>query len=63
MVLTASSCQSVTLEWDSVGGARTYERTKPFFLGLVMGQLVVGGVWLVIDSMTGTVGNVIPVFY
>jgi hypothetical protein len=45
------------------GGARTYERTKPFFLGLVMGQLVGGGVWLVIDSMTGTVGNVIPVFY
>ena len=24
MVLTASSCQSVTLEWDSVAGARTY---------------------------------------
>jgi hypothetical protein len=45
------------------GGARSYERTKPFFLGLVMGQLVVAGVWLVIDSMTGTVGNVIPVFY
>jgi len=45
------------------GGARTYERTKPFFLGLVMGQLVVAGVWLVIDSFTGTVGNVIPLFY
>lgn len=45
------------------GGARTYERTKPFFLGLVMGQLVVAGVWLVIDSLTGAVGNVIPVFY
>jgi hypothetical protein len=45
------------------GGAKTYERTKPFFMGLIMGQLVVGGVWLVIDSFTGTVGNRIPVFY
>ncbi len=46
-----------------LGGARTFERTKPFFLGLVLGQLVVGGLWLAIDSLTGTVGNVIPVFY
>lgn len=45
------------------GGAKLYERTKPFFMGLIMGQLAIGGLWLIIDSFTGSVGNVIPVFY
>ena len=45
------------------GGAKLYERTKPFFMGLIMGQLAIGGLWLIIDSLTGSVGNVIPVFY
>ena len=44
-------------------GAGTYERTKPFFVGLILGQLVIAGLWLIVDSFTGTVGNVIPVFY
>ena len=44
-------------------GARTYERTKPFFVGLILGQLVIAGLWLIVDGFTGTVGNVIPVFY
>ncbi|MCY3738718.1 MAG: hypothetical protein OXG13_20130 [Gemmatimonadaceae bacterium] len=45
------------------GGAATYERTKPFFVGLILGQLVIAGLWLIVDSFTGTVGNVIPVLY
>ena len=45
------------------GGAKMYERTKPFFMGLIMGQLTAGGLWLIVDSITGSVGNVIQVFY
>jgi len=44
------------------GGPRMYRQTRPFFLGVVLGQFVVGGLWLLIDSYTGMVGNVIPVY-
>ncbi|NKB66810.1 MAG: hypothetical protein GKR89_07110 [Candidatus Latescibacteria bacterium] len=45
------------------GGIGLYNKVKPFFLGLVIGQFATGGFWLVIDSITGTVGNVIPVMF
>ena len=32
---------------------------RPFFLDLILGQLLPGGIFLVIDHFTGTVGNVI----
>ena len=41
------------------GGADLYHRTRPFFMGLILGQLLPGGIFLVIDHFTGTVGNVI----
>jgi len=44
------------------GGPHMYRQTRPFFLGIVLGQFVVGGLWLLIDSYTGIVGNVIPVY-
>ena len=44
------------------GGPGLYQKTRPFFLGVVLGQFVVGGLWLVIDGFTGMVGNVIPVY-
>lgn len=44
------------------GGPRMYQQTRPFFLGVVLGQFVVGGFWLLIDSYTGMVGNVVPVY-
>ena len=44
------------------GGPTVYAKTRPFFLGIVLGQFVVGGMWLVIDSFTGTVGNSVPVY-
>ncbi len=44
------------------GGPGLYRSTRPFFLGIVLGQFVVGGLWLVIDGFTGTVGNSIPVY-
>jgi len=39
------------------GGANTYRRMQPFFLGIALGHISAGGVWLVIDGFTGTVGN------
>ena len=44
------------------GGPGVYRSTRPFFLGIVLGQFVVGGLWLLIDGFTGTVGNSIPVY-
>jgi hypothetical protein len=41
------------------GGVRLYRSTRPFFIGLILGQLVPGGVFLFIDHFTGMVGNVI----
>ena len=41
------------------GGIRLYRQTRPFFYGLILGQLTPGGVFLVIDHFTGTTGNVI----
>ena len=64
-VLWSSICAAWVLKRTVLrfGGARTYERTKPFFVGLILGQLVIAGFWLIVDSFTGTVGNVIPVLY
>ncbi|HPD14864.1 MAG TPA: hypothetical protein PLE19_07940 [Planctomycetota bacterium] len=39
------------------GGADLYKRTRLFFLGLILGQYAVSGVWIVIDYFTGKVGN------
>jgi hypothetical protein len=39
------------------GGVRLYTRTKPFFLGLILGQYLSGGLWVVIDGFTGMRGN------
>ena len=44
------------------GGPALYQKTRPFFLGIVLGQFVMGGLWLIIDGFTGMVGNRIPVY-
>ena len=60
---------SVFLAWAfkalilKYGGPAIYRKTRPFFLGLVAGQFATAAVWLVIDSFTGTLGNVVPVLY
>ena len=38
-------------------GAALFANLKPFFLGLIMGEATCGGFWLVVDLMTGTIGN------
>ena len=39
------------------GGVRLYRNLRPFFLGLILGEIVGAGVFLVIDYVTGTTGS------
>ena len=39
------------------GGIRWFRGTRPFFLGLILGQFVIAGIWLIIDYFTGMTGN------
>lgn len=38
------------------GTAKTYDRAKPLFMGLVVGEFVAAAVWLLISHLTGAVG-------
>ena len=40
------------------GGISLYRRTRPFFLGMVLGAFTTAGMWLVIDGLTGRRGSV-----
>lgn len=51
--------KSVVLRY---GGPMLYRRTIPFFLGLILGEIVTAGCWLVIDFFTGAQGNVLGSF-
>lgn len=39
------------------GGVKTFQRARPFFLGLILGQFACNGFWLVLDWATGHTGN------
>ena len=39
------------------GGVRLYRKTRPFFLGLILGHYVAGGLWIIIDGFTGMTAN------
>lgn len=39
------------------GGAAMFTRSRHFFLGIIVGRMLITGIWLVIDYLTGTVGN------
>jgi hypothetical protein len=39
------------------GGAGMYRRSQIFFMGLIVGQVLCNGMWLVIDYFTGKIGN------
>ncbi len=58
-ILLAWLIKSLALRF---GGASLYRKTVPFFIGLALGQIVVGGCWLLIDALTGTVGNRLRVY-
>ncbi len=54
---------SVFLAWGikalvmKFGGANFYKRTRPFFIGIILGEAVCLGMWSLIDFFTGKVGN------
>jgi hypothetical protein len=43
------------------GGIRAYRAGRPFFLGLILGQITCAGVWMIVDACTGAVGNYIQI--
>ena len=42
------------------GGVRLYRRLRPFFLGMILGQFAIYGVFWIVDAITGMVGNYLP---
>ena len=44
------------------GGSSLYRKSRLFFLGLIIGQIVVAGMWWIIDFFTGKIGNVLGYF-
>ena len=44
------------------GGIRLYRQWRPFFLGLVLGEFLSGGLWLMIDFWAGKQGHRIFLF-
>jgi hypothetical protein len=46
--------KSVVLHY---GGVVLYRKTRPFFLGLILGHYAAGGLWILIDGFTGMTGN------
>lgn len=44
------------------GGGKTYRKSRVVFIGIIVGLLVVGGFWLIIDSITGMRGNRIRIY-
>ena len=43
-------------------GLIRYEKSKFFFMGLALGQITSGGIWLIIDGLTGIIGHCIRVY-
>ena len=39
------------------GGVRLYASARPFFLGMIMGQFTIFGIFWIADSITGMIGN------
>ena len=52
--MVAWATKSVALQY---GGPSLYLATRPFFPGLIPGQILRSGFWLVIDYFTAMQGN------
>ena len=45
------------------GGLKAYQALIPVFYGLILGQFVAGGFWLIVDYFTGMMGNGLSMMY
>ena len=45
------------------GGLKAYQSLIPVFYGLILGQFVAGGFWLIVDYFTGMMGNGLSMMY
>ena len=45
------------------GGLKAYQGLIPVFYGLILGQFVAGGFWLIVDYFTGMAGNGLSMMY
>lgn len=57
--LVAWALKSIVIR---AGGLRAYNRSRPIAYGVIIGQIVVAGFWLLIDVATGTTDNPIRVY-
>lgn len=39
------------------GSGRVYRKARPFFLGLVVGEFLAAGIWVIVSAVTGTRGH------
>ena len=56
----AWSIKSILLKY---GGLKAYRSLWPLFYGLILGQFVAGGLWLIVDYFTGMRGNGLSMAY
>jgi len=47
-------CKYVMLKY---GGPRLYRSSRPFFMGMILGEIAAAGSWLVVDYLSGRTGN------
>ena len=63
--LTSQIWFSVFLAWllklgiVKWGGMPLFEKGKPFFLGLILGEAIAAGLWLCVDGIMGETGNML----
>ena len=55
-VLLAWLCKTMVLRY---GGPALYLKTRPLFMGLILGQFVTAGIWYGIDYFAGESGNAV----
>ncbi|MGD9497705.1 MAG: DUF6785 family protein [Armatimonadota bacterium] len=49
-ILIGWACQTVLMRY---GGHQAFRRYRPLFLGLILGAMLAGGLWLIVDGITG----------
>ena len=58
-VFLAWLCKTLVLRY---GGPALYLRTRPLFMGLILGQFVTAGLWYAIDYLAGESGNAVMIW-